>query len=147
MQAPIPIVGDWYRRAGGESFEIVAVDEEDATIEVQHFDGTVEEFDFDSWEEEWEEGTLERAEPPEDWTGSVDVEPEDAEDTGNLFAALVGTAGGEVFLDVPQPNRDAAALAAAHGLTPVFETARMYTGPVRDVALHRVYGVTTFELG
>jgi hypothetical protein len=29
----------------------------------------------------------------------------------------------------------------------VFETARMYSGPIRPVALERVYGVTTFELG
>jgi hypothetical protein len=29
----------------------------------------------------------------------------------------------------------------------VFETARMYTGPVPAVALERVFGVTTFELG
>jgi hypothetical protein len=64
-----------------------------------------------------------------------------------VFAALVGETGGEVFLDVPQPNREAAALAAAHGLSAVFETARMYSGPVRDVALERVYGVASFELG
>jgi hypothetical protein len=64
-----------------------------------------------------------------------------------VFGALVGDEGGEVFLDVPQPNREAAALAEAHGLSPVFETARMYTGPVRPVALERVFGVTTFELG
>ena len=64
-----------------------------------------------------------------------------------VFAALIGDAGGEVFLDVPQPNREAAALAAAHGLAPVFQTARMYTGDIRPVALERVYGVTTFELG
>jgi hypothetical protein len=64
-----------------------------------------------------------------------------------VFAALVGTTGGEVFLDVPQPNGPAAALASSHGLAPVFETARMYSGPIRPVALERVYGVTTFELG
>lgn len=64
-----------------------------------------------------------------------------------LLAALVGPAGGPVFLDVPQPNGPAAALAAAHGLAPVFETARMYCGAIRPVALERVYGVTTFELG
>lgn len=64
-----------------------------------------------------------------------------------VFAALLGEAGGEVFLDVPQPNRAALALAEAHGLKPVFETARMYSGPIRDVALGRVFGVTTFELG
>jgi hypothetical protein len=81
MQAPTPTVGEWYRRASGESFEIVAVDEEDATIEVQHFDGTVEELDFDSWEEQWADALIERGEPPEDWTGSVDVEPEDSDES------------------------------------------------------------------
>jgi GNAT superfamily N-acetyltransferase len=65
-----------------------------------------------------------------------------------VFDALVAAVGGgEVFLDVPEPNRDAVALARARGLAPVFETARMYTGPVRAVALDRVFGVTTFELG
>ena len=29
----------------------------------------------------------------------------------------------------------------------VFQTARMYSGAIRDVALERVFGVTTFELG
>ena len=53
----------------------------------------------------------------------------------------------EIFLDVPQPNREATALAEAHGLAPVFQTARMYSGAIRDVALKRVFGVTTFELG
>jgi hypothetical protein len=80
MQAPTPIVGDWYRRTGGELFEVVAVDEEDGTIEVQHFDGTVEELDFDAWTDQWEESQIEAAEAPEDWTGSVDVEPEDFEE-------------------------------------------------------------------
>jgi Acetyltransferase (GNAT) domain len=64
-----------------------------------------------------------------------------------VFAALVGEMGGEVFLDVPQPNHAAVALAVAHGLAPVFQTARMYSGPIRAVALARVFGVTTFELG
>ena len=40
-------------------------------------------------------------------------------------------AGGEVYLDVPSPNRDAIALAESLGLAPVFETARMYTGASR----------------
>jgi hypothetical protein len=30
---------------------------------------------------------------------------------------------------------------------PVFETARMYTGPIRPIKLERVFGVTSFELG
>jgi hypothetical protein len=64
------------------------------------------------------------------------------------FAALLAADGaGEVFLDVPSVNSEALALAHDHGLTPVFETARMYTGAIRPVRLERVFGVTTFELG
>jgi hypothetical protein len=48
---------------------------------------------------------------------------------------------------VPQPNAAAVALATAHEFAPVFETARMYSGPIRSVSLQRVFGVTTFELG
>jgi GNAT superfamily N-acetyltransferase len=66
-----------------------------------------------------------------------------------MFSALASFAAGnhEVFLDVPSVNRDAVALAQDHGLEPVFETARMYTGPIRPLRLDRVFGVTTFELG
>ena len=65
-----------------------------------------------------------------------------------VLAALVASAGGgEVFLDVVEPNRDAVALAEACGLAPIFETARMYTGPIRPIALSRIFGITTFELG
>lgn len=51
----------------------MAVDEEDHTVEVQHFDGTIEELDFDMWRGM----QLESAEAPEDWSGSVDIEIED----------------------------------------------------------------------
>jgi GNAT superfamily N-acetyltransferase len=64
-----------------------------------------------------------------------------------LGALVTAAGGGEVFVDVPSVNRDAVALAEGHGLAPVFETARMYTGPIRPVRLERVFGVTTFELG
>jgi GNAT superfamily N-acetyltransferase len=65
-----------------------------------------------------------------------------------VFAALIAASGGgEIFLDVPSVNHDAVALAQAHGLQPVFETARMYTGAIRPLRLERVFGVTTFELG
>jgi hypothetical protein len=72
---------------------------------------------------------------------------EDRAAAAAVLAALIGDEGGEIFLDVPQPNRDAVGLAQSLALTPVFQTARMYRGPVRPVALDKVFGVTTFELG
>ncbi|MEO9902071.1 MULTISPECIES: GNAT family N-acetyltransferase [Alphaproteobacteria] len=62
-------------------------------------------------------------------------------------AASDGAGGGEIFLDVPEPNNAALALARSLGLEHVFETARMYRGIAPDVDLERVYGVTSFELG
>jgi len=72
-----PVIGNWYRTQGSESFEVVAVDEDDGTIELQYFDGTVEEMDIEDWHAAKESGSLEEVEAPEDWTGSVDVDPED----------------------------------------------------------------------
>jgi GNAT superfamily N-acetyltransferase len=37
-----------------------------------------------------------------------------------IFASLVGSQGGKVFLDVPEPNRHALALARKYGLAPVW---------------------------
>lgn len=62
-------------------------------------------------------------------------------------ALLASAGGGEIFLDVPAVNRDAIALAESFGLKPVFETARMYTGPIPSLRIDRVFGVTSFELG
>ncbi|WP_170608108.1 GNAT family N-acetyltransferase [Ruegeria arenilitoris] len=53
----------------------------------------------------------------------------------------------EIFIDMPQPNAAALALASELGLEKVFETARMYSDHEPDIELERVYGVTTFELG
>jgi hypothetical protein len=78
MVAPQPGIGDWYRqKESGALFEVVAFDDDDGTIEIQYFDGTVEEMDVEDWDSQWEDGTLETARAPEDWSGSVDVEPDD----------------------------------------------------------------------
>jgi hypothetical protein len=81
MAVIYPVIGDWYRRPGGNLFEVVAVDDEDGTVDVQHFDGTVEEIDL----EVWPEIIIEAVEAPEDWSGAIDIEADDfyAEATGN----------------------------------------------------------------
>ncbi|MEP9366429.1 GNAT family N-acetyltransferase [Xanthobacter sp. VNH20] len=52
-----------------------------------------------------------------------------------------------LFLDVPEPNGAARALAEGAGFAPVFETARMYKGPAPGLPLDRIFGITSFELG
>ena len=65
-----------------------------------------------------------------------------------LFRALAARMPGEVIvLDVPETNPAAVALAERHGMTSVFETARMYTKDAPAIAIDRVFGVTSFELG
>jgi hypothetical protein len=64
-----------------------------------------------------------------------------------LGALLACADGGEIFLDIPNLNHDAIALAQDLRLVPVFETARMYTGDIPPLRLERVFGVTTLELG
>ncbi len=67
---------------------------------------------------------------------------------GALASALCARAGGAVVaLDVPEPNRNAVALAESLGLVPSFETARMYAGAAPSIDLAGLYGITSFELG
>ena len=65
-----------------------------------------------------------------------------------LLATLAREAkGGRVYMDVPVDNAEAIRLAEAFGLTPGFETARMYRGEVPPMPLNRIFAVTTLELG
>lgn len=74
---------------------------------------------------------------------------ERAEIAESLYTSLAACAeaGTSVYLDVPERNPAALALAARHGMTKVFETARMYIGDEPPLDLAGIYGVTTFELG
>jgi hypothetical protein len=70
-----PIIGNWYRHLDkGQMFRVIAFDDSDATIELQHFDGDIEEVSLIVWRTM----DLEVAEAPEDWTGPMDdIEPDD----------------------------------------------------------------------
>jgi GNAT superfamily N-acetyltransferase len=65
----------------------------------------------------------------------------------NLFLDLASDIQGPIYLDVPETNTAAVAMAERYGMERVFETARMYTGDPPQISLNRVFGVTTFELG
>ncbi|MDO8706803.1 MAG: hypothetical protein Q7J84_17875 [Sulfuricaulis sp.] len=64
-----PVVSQWYRHLNkGQQFYVTALDEEEGTVELQHFDGDLEEMDID----DWHAIAVEPIEQPEDWTGPVD---------------------------------------------------------------------------
>ena len=66
-----------------------------------------------------------------------------------LFMGLQAQApeGAALFLDVPETNAEAVAMAQRHGMSIVFETARMYKGRAPELPVERIFGITTFELG
>lgn len=65
-----------------------------------------------------------------------------------IYQGLVSSAASHpIFLDVPEVNPHALALAQHQGMTKVYETARMYNQTPPNQQLDKVYGVTTFEMG
>lgn len=73
---PSPKIGEWYLDLESEEqFEVVNVDEEEGTVEVQFLNGEIAEFDRD----EWSARELSLIDPPEDWNASLEpVEEGDA---------------------------------------------------------------------
>ena len=72
-----PTVGQWYEDLENEeTFQVLKVDEDKETVEIQHLDGDIEEFDVDGWAEL----DLELTEEPEGWSGSKAEKDEDDEE-------------------------------------------------------------------
>ncbi|NNM61902.1 MAG: hypothetical protein HKM03_07005 [Steroidobacteraceae bacterium] len=93
MSLAKPVVEQWYRDATGAMFEVVAIDEDDQTIEIQYFDGSVAEMDYEAWSEQMLEGSLQNGEAPEDWSGSVDIGTEDLDREFEDFAQPAAWSG------------------------------------------------------
>jgi GNAT superfamily N-acetyltransferase len=62
-------------------------------------------------------------------------------------ACLNAVEGASLFLDIPMSNEAAKALVATYEASYIFECARMYYGKPPNVALDKIFGITTFELG
>ena len=64
-----PTVGNWYQDLiNGRVFQVVALDEDEAQVELQHSDGDIEELSLD----EWHSMDVESTEAPDDWSGPLD---------------------------------------------------------------------------
>ena len=65
-----PIIDNWYYHLDkGQRFQVVAMDEESQTVEVQYFDGTVDEHGLETWYQL----NIEPCEAPENWSGPLDI--------------------------------------------------------------------------
>ena len=64
-----PIIGSWYKDIENNlKFKIVAIDENDDSIDVQYINGDIGEYDTDSWYS----STFDYIEAPEDWSAPFD---------------------------------------------------------------------------
>ena len=64
-----------------------------------------------------------------------------------LQGLLAAAPSASVFIDVPKPNAEAAALAQRYRMRPVAETSWMYTAKSPGVDLRKVFGMTTRGMG
>lgn len=62
-------------------------------------------------------------------------------------ACLNASKGDSLYLDIPAANPEAVKMTEKFRTVPMFECARMYYGSPPKIALHKVFGITTFELG
>ncbi len=76
MQCIDPIVGDWYR-SHGLVFEVIAVDEQERVVEVQHADGGLAEIELDDWATRCRAGSLMQADAPDMARAVMDREDDD----------------------------------------------------------------------
>lgn len=73
---------------------------------------------------------------------------EDKKIAEKLFLSLIEFAEGkEVYLDIPEINKEAMAIQEKYEMKYVFETARMYKNGNPEIPIEKVFGVTSFELG
>lgn len=74
-----PEINTWYRDPLGKTFQVVAIDENEMTVELQYFDGEVEGLPLSAWYGIEHEAI----DAPEDWTGPFDdLLRDDLGDTG-----------------------------------------------------------------
>ena len=74
MAFRVPRIGEWFiDKSNGQLFEVVAIDEQGSTIEIQYVDGELGEYETEVWGAQ----DIEPAAAPEDWSAPYEVASED----------------------------------------------------------------------
>ena len=87
-----PVIGDWYR-SHGQLFEVVAMDDAEGVIEIQHADGNLEEMDVEDWVIRARAGSLDIAEQPEDAAVAADHQSENDYDPAFVQSTMENMRG------------------------------------------------------
>ena len=66
---------------------------------------------------------------------------------GLYKASLNAVIGSALYIDIPMINENAIEIVKKYKAKYVFECARMYNGKIPEIAMKKVYGITSFELG
>lgn len=97
-----PIVDNWYAHLDkGQRFLVVAVDDINGLVEIQHFDGNIEEVDL----EQWYLLDVETTEAPENWIGALDIAESD--DLGTEITDTSAADWSEPLTEVKPPDGEA----------------------------------------
>ena len=95
-----PRINQWYAHLHkGQRFYVVDFDEEQDTVELQHFDGDLEELSLDEWRDLY----IELSEEPTNWTGALDIAEKDDKGTG--VTDTTGSDWTEPGKDYRPPNK------------------------------------------
>jgi len=95
-----PLPDQWYSHLDkGQRFFVIDVDEEEKTVEIQHFDGDIEELSL----AEWRDLLIELSEEPENWTGALDIAEKD--DLGTEITDTTGSDWSEPGAEYRRPDK------------------------------------------
>jgi hypothetical protein len=85
MSRHLPRVGHWYQDCvSRQIFEVVALDREEGTIQVQYLDGAITDFD----QEGWADLELRLAAEPEDWRVAFELDEDATIDDDSVLHPL-----------------------------------------------------------
>ncbi len=103
---------------------MVALDDDDGTIEVQYVDGTLEELDREDWKCWCDERTLEAADPSEDWSDSADVEADEGHTRFDRYVDGSDLGPGHLTASISSTAAEAKPVRAAHAGAPAVSADR-----------------------
>ncbi len=89
-------IGHWYRiNFAADPVEVISLDDNEQTIEFQHFEGEIESLDVS----DWQSLIPVEVEAPEDWSGAYEMERQDVQPDRLFFEYNINDALADIEND------------------------------------------------